>query len=77
MDIIGKLQDIMRFTFLNPDLVIGRDTTALDVDGWDSLSHTLLMLEIEQAFSVEIDPQKAIQLSNVGELMDYIQSLMA
>ena len=76
MDIVGKLQDIMRATFMNDGLLIARDTTALDVDGWDSLSHTILMFEIETGFAIEIDPERMIRMANVGELLDYIGSLL-
>lgn len=43
-----------------------------DVDGWDSLSYTELLLRLEDEFSIEISPSKAWELKNLGELRDLI-----
>ena len=44
------------------------DTSSADVAGWDSLSYTMLLLQLEDEFSIEISPAKALELHNVGEL---------
>ena len=51
-----------------PDAVISLETTALDVPGWDSLSHSLVILEVEREFATRIPDDKAFALANVGEL---------
>lgn len=47
---------------------ITADTFSQDIAGWDSLSYTMLLLRLEDEFSVDIPPEKAWQLNNVGEL---------
>lgn len=37
-EILSKLQDIIRETVDNEDVVITMETVASDVDGWDSLA---------------------------------------
>jgi len=49
---------------------IGEHTTAQDVDGWDSLSHTMLLLEIEQDVHCELPLDELFLATNVGELID-------
>lgn len=44
------------------------ETFSEHVPGWDSLSYTMLLLRLEDEFSVEIPPAKAWELQNVGEL---------
>jgi acyl carrier protein len=56
---------------------IGRSTVAEDVDGWDSLSHTILILRLEKVLKVRIDDQIAQNAANVGELIDAIHDQMA
>lgn len=75
---LDRLQTVMRGVFLADDLVVSRSTTALDVDGWDSLSHSMLLLEVEQAFGITLDADAAARCANLGELVDCIeQQLLA
>lgn len=37
------------------DLVLTRETTADQVDGWDSLAHVRIVIAIEQAFGIDLD----------------------
>ena len=55
---------------------ISRATVAEDVDGWDSLSHTILILRLEKTLKVGIDDQTAQNAANVGELIDAIRDRM-
>lgn len=68
-----KLCTLMRQTFNQPSLTIVRDTTANDVSGWDSLNHTILVLEIENAFGVILAADETAKLPNVGALWDHIE----
>jgi acyl carrier protein len=56
---------------------ITRETVADDVDGWDSLAHTVLMMRLERVFGVRIDEATASGAENVGELADAIARLAA
>lgn len=56
---------------------IGRDTVAEDVDGWDSLAHTVLMMRLERVLGIRIDEATASGAANVGDLVDAIRPLIA
>lgn len=58
-------------TFMVDASEITRDTVAMDISGWDSLSHTILLSNIEDAIdqTLTIDD---LDFSNVGELVDCI-----
>lgn len=75
MTIYAKLKYLMRDVFMDPTLEISPEMTALDVVGWDSLSHTLLILEMETTFGVHIDPDQVAACNNIQELVNYIESL--
>lgn len=77
MNVLETIQRTMRSTFLDDAIQISRETTAIEVDGWDSLSHSMLILSLEQAFSVQMDVEITNRCVNVGELADYISSLLA
>uniref|UniRef100_UPI004048E8A8 acyl carrier protein n=1 Tax=Aliarcobacter sp. TaxID=2321116 RepID=UPI004048E8A8 len=49
------------------------ETTAFDIDGWDSLSHTELLLEIEQKFNISFELSDLMEMDNVGKLIEIIK----
>jgi len=72
-EIYDKLTNIFRDTFDDPDLVIGPQLTADDVDGWDSLYHIRLMLSVQEAFKIKFSALEIGQLKNVGDLANLIE----
>ncbi len=48
MDTLDKLQDVFRSVFDDDSIVLARDTTAQDIEAWDSVQHVTLMLEAEE-----------------------------
>jgi acyl carrier protein len=54
---------------------VNRDTSAYDVDGWDSVSHVYVILEVERRFAIKAPEERVFQLENVGELVDLIAEL--
>lgn len=47
-------------------------TTADDVDGWDSLAHTVLLIRIGTALRTSVPERIASGARNVGELVDLL-----
>jgi acyl carrier protein len=52
---------------------ISRQTQAADVDGWDSLSHAVLLSSIERHFGIRLDLERVLDVENVGELIDCVE----
>jgi acyl carrier protein len=48
--------------------------TANDVEGWDSLSHVVLILAIENRFKIKFNNKELLTLKNVGDLLHSIES---
>ena len=69
---MDTLTDIFRHLFEDPDISLSPETTANDVDGWDSLSHMLLITEIENSFSVKFKLKDLNKMRNVGDMIDII-----
>lgn len=55
------------------DLVLTAETTADQVDGWDSLAHVRLVIAIEQAFGIRFDTTEIAGLANIGDLLALIE----
>lgn len=71
-EVLSRITQVIRAAFERPHLVITRDSTALDVDGWDSLAHTVLILQVEKEFAIKLPREQIFGLRNVGELVDLV-----
>ena len=71
-EILAKLQDIIRETIDDEDVVITMDTVASDVDGWDSLAQVMIVGEIRNEFGVKLTSTEVSSLENVGSLVEAI-----
>ena len=50
------------------------DTTAADIEDWDSIEQINLLLTIEKEFGIKLSVGDAEGLRNVGEMLDLIES---
>jgi acyl carrier protein len=64
--------EVFRTLFDDDRIVIGPDTTAEDIEGWDSLTHVQLMVLIEQRFGVHFNTGETAGLKSVGQMVDLI-----
>ena len=71
--ILKRMTEVFRDVLDNDSLVLERDTTADDVEEWDSLSHINLIGAIEHEFNVKFDLVDIKPLKNIGEFTDLIQ----
>lgn len=71
-----RITDVMRSTFKGGGSIpfATRETTANDVQGWDSLSHAIFILNVETEFDVELPLNATLEMENVGNLVDLIAS---
>lgn len=71
-EILAQVAAIVRDTLGCGDVKIDRSTQAFDIRGWDSLSQTMILLRIESEFNISVPIDEAMQLANVGELVDLV-----
>jgi len=67
--LFGRLNEVFRSVFDDPDLTVSLATTAKDVPGWDSIVHITLVIEIEREFNVKFRMAEIEKLRNVGDLV--------
>ena len=72
--ILTKLTEVFREVFAEDSLVLSPETTAMDIEGWDSLAHITLMLSVQRAFQVRLSALESSQLQNVGALIELLHS---
>jgi acyl carrier protein len=72
-EILQQVNDIFRNVLEDDSLVIKRETTAEDVDDWDSLNHIVLVVEIEKHFGIKFTAGEILSFNDVGEMCDAIK----
>ena len=75
--LVEKLTTVFRDVFNDQNLVLDNDTTAEKVGAWDSLSHMLMITQVENSFSVKFRLREISKLKNVGSLNELIESKLA
>ena len=74
MSIKEQLNEVFCEVFDDDDIRVGEETTADDVEGWDSLSHVNLIITIEARFNINFSQKELLTFKNVGELIRSIES---
>lgn len=70
-EIFEKLNEIFSDVF-DEEIVVTEDTTANDIEDWDSLTHITLMAEVEDAFRIKFSMKEILEMKNVGEMAEII-----
>ena len=52
-------------------------TTAEDVEGWDSMNHIFIVVELEKRLGVKFQAAEMEELKNVGELAGLVKQKLA
>lgn len=73
VEILKQVNDIFIDTLDNDDIVILEETTANDVEDWDSLTHIQLVVAIEKKFKIRFTSKEIQNWQNVGEMLTCIQ----
>lgn len=76
-EILMAVQDIFRDNFDDDSLVLTRETSADDIEDWDSLEQINLLTAIEKKFGLKFKLEDVRGLANVGDLLDLIDRLSA
>ncbi|MCW3116062.1 MAG: acyl carrier protein [Chitinophagaceae bacterium] len=76
-EVLEKVNEVFIDILDNEDIVLTYETTANDVDDWDSLNHIQLVVAIEKKFKIRFTSQEIQSWKNVGEMLDCILTKVA
>ena len=67
--ILADVTELLREVFDDPDLAVTPETSAKDVQGWDSMKQVMILLAVEEKFEIELSTREMDRLRNVGDLV--------
>lgn len=71
-EVYERLNRVFREVFDDDSITVNDETTADDIEDWDSFEHINLVVAIEEEFSFKIPMGKVVTMKNVGEMVDII-----
>jgi acyl carrier protein len=74
--IYNRLEEVFTDVFDLDDVDLDDDTTADDIDEWDSLEHINLIEAVEKEFGMKFKMGEVSTMKNVGEMVKIIKSRM-
>lgn len=73
-EITEKAQTIIRQVLKNDSFEWKGELTAEEINGWDSLSHMIIITELENEFKIKFKLKELNKLNNLDSLITLIQS---
>ena len=74
---LEQFNEVFQEVFEDEDLQVQAQTSAKDIDDWDSLMHVNLVLAVESRFDVRFTSTEVAGLKDVGELMALVEKKRA
>ena len=73
-EIYKKLTKVFREVFDDDSIELTAETTADDIEDWDSIEHINLIAAVEDAFGMRFQMREVSGMKNVGEMVQIIKS---
>lgn len=73
----ATIQDVARRVFQDETLLLTDETTADDVERWDSLNHVNFIVQVEKAFRVKFKSSEIARVANIGGLKKLVAGKQA
>jgi acyl carrier protein len=67
--IVQVIADVLNI----PVAQVTPDRSPQNVEGWDSVQHLNLVLAIEQAAGIQLDPEEIEEMQSVGGILDVVR----
>lgn len=76
-EIYEKLTEIFQDVFDDEDIELTSETSADDIEEWDSLANINIIVSVEDTFGIKFDIDEITGMKNVGEMVKVIETRIA
>jgi acyl carrier protein len=70
--VYAGLNELFHELFADDGIVLRPETTAADIDGWDSFNNLNIMVAVETRFGIKMTSTEVENLKNIGDLANII-----
>lgn len=77
IEICDQINTVFRQVLEDDNINLTPGMTAEDVDGWDSMNHIFIVVELEKRFRIKFQAAEMEELKNVGELASLVKQKLA
>jgi len=74
-DLVARLIEVAADVFGVPPTALTAESSSETVEAWDSISHLNLMLAVEQACGVRIEPEQMVELTSIGRIAAAVRNM--
>lgn len=71
-EVFERLTRVFQEVFDDEEITLSDNTTAEDIEEWDSFEHINLIVAVEEEFAFKFPMGKVVAMKNVGEMVDII-----
>lgn len=71
-EVYENLNEVFQYVFDDNSITVQDETTAADIEDWDSFEHINLVIAVEKKFGIKFTVGEANEMKNVGEMVDII-----
>ncbi len=72
-EVLNQVQEIFRDQLDDESIILTAETTADEVENWDSLTHIMLVVALEKHFKIRFSSIEIQSWKNVGELVNCVE----
>jgi len=73
-EIYEGLTEIFHELFADDGIVLTAETTAEDVEDWDSFNHLNIIVAVEMRFGIKMQTNEIEELTNVGDMVQLVKT---
>ena len=73
-EVLKQMTEIFKSVMDNDDIVLNNNTTAADIEEWDSITHIQLIVAVEKHFKIKFSSTEIRAFKNVGELCQTVKA---
>ncbi len=73
MDILEQIGQVLADVFDDDELTVTEETTAEDVDGWDSFAQMQIIAGVEEAFDIHFTIEEVVGFKSVGDMVQAVR----
>ena len=75
-NVFARLDRVFQDVFDDSSIRVGPETTADDIEDWDSLEHITLIFAVEREFRMKFKMGEISSMKNVGEMARIVMERM-